>query len=94
VEYEDLEILLLGTGESVNGIYHGQKALRIPAVNDQPEVVLARVFLETGGGPVAVQVNEEAVGQIAALDAVDGDKIIVTRLAEDRYVVAKEPPEG
>jgi hypothetical protein len=93
--YEDLEIQQLGVGASVNGIYRGQKALRVPALNDQPEVFVARVFLETGGGPIAVQVDEHAIAQIETLEVVDGDRIIVTRSAEDRYLVAKEgpPPE-
>jgi hypothetical protein len=90
VEYEDLDVSLLGVGATVNGIYHGQKVHRVPALNDQLEVFVARVFLEAGGGPIAVQVNEVAIAQIEALGAAEGDRIIVTRSAQDEYVVAKE----
>ena len=93
MELEDLDVSLLGVEESVNGIYRGQKVHRVPALPDQPEVFVARVFLEGGGGPIAVQVNEVAIAQIEGLQVVEGDRIIVSRLAEDTYVVAKEEPD-
>jgi hypothetical protein len=91
VEHEDLDVSLLGVGASVNGIYRGQMVHRVPVLNNQPEVFVARVFLDAGGGPVAVQVNELAVALIDGLGVVDGDRIIVTRSAQDAYVVAKDP---
>jgi hypothetical protein len=93
MEYEDLDVTLLGVGASVNGIYRGQKVHRVPALNDQPEVVVARVFLDAGGGPIAAQVNEVAIAHVEALGVVDGDRITITRSAQDAYVVAKEGAE-
>jgi hypothetical protein len=93
MECEDLDVSLLGVGASVNGIYRGQKVHRVPALNDQPEVVVARVFLDAGGGPIAVQVNEVAIKHIEALEVIDGDRIIVTCMAEDDYLIAKEGKE-
>jgi hypothetical protein len=55
---------------------------RVPAFGDQPETVLARVFLDADGGPMVVQVDEGAVTQLAALGVADGDRIVVTRSSE------------
>jgi hypothetical protein len=90
VEYEDLDISQLGVGSTQSGVYRGQKVRRVPAFDDQPEVFLARVFLETAGGPMTVQVDHDAISHIEALGVVDGDRIIVTRLTEDDFSVARK----
>ncbi len=93
MDFEDLDITQLAIQGSASGTYRGQKVRRVPPFEDQPEVVLARVFLDAAGGPVAVQVDERAIGQIEALQVVNGDRIIVTRLTEENYSVAKEAAE-
>lgn len=93
MDYEDLDITLLTVGSSVGGIYRGEKERRVPAFQDQPETFLARVFLETDGGPAAVQVNERAIAQIEELGVNDGHRIVVTRTAENDYLVAREVGE-
>ena len=93
-DFEDLDISQLAIQMSFNGIYRGQKVHRAPAFGDLPEVVVARVFLDTAGGPVAVKVDERAIAQIEALGVVEGDAIIVSRLAEEDYSVVKEVAEG
>jgi hypothetical protein len=93
MEFEDLDIAQLAIQGSASGIYRGQKVHRVPAFENQPEVFLARVFLDSAGGPIAVQVDEHAISHIEALQVVNGDRIIVTRLTEESYSVAKEVPE-
>jgi hypothetical protein len=90
MEFEDLDIQQLSVGASQNGRYRGHKVHRVHAIADQPEMVLARVFLEAPGGPAAVEVDEAALERINVLDVDDGDSIIVTRIAQDDYSVAKE----
>lgn len=48
------------------------------------------MFLDTGGGPAAVQVNEQAIEQIKALHVADDDPLIVTRIGADQYEVVRE----
>jgi hypothetical protein len=90
MEYEDLDITQLAVGSSVAGFYRGEKKHLVPAFGDQPETVLARVFLEAAGGPVAVQVDEPAIAQIGELGVNDGHRILVTRTTEGDYLVARE----
>lgn len=90
MEYEDLDISQIVVGANVRGAYRGEKTHTIPAFGHEPERTLARVFLDTGGGPAAVQVNEQAIEQIKALDVTDDDPLIVSRIGEDQYEVARE----
>jgi hypothetical protein len=92
-EHEKLPILQLNVGANIRGAYRGQKSHTVPAIEEQPEVFLARVFLDTAEGPAAVEVNRQALAHIEALKAVDGDSIIVHRVAEDSYHVVKEVPD-
>jgi hypothetical protein len=92
-DFEDLDITQLSIQGSASGIYRGQKVRRVPAFAEEPEVFLARIFLDSAGGPVAVQVDEHAIAHIAALQIVNGDRIIVTRLTEENFSVAKEAAE-
>jgi hypothetical protein len=94
VGYEDLEISQLGVGDSVNGVYRGQRVHRFPAFKEQEPELLARVFLDTDGGARAVKVDELAIEQIEILEVVDGDRVIVSRLSSDEHLVAKEGSEG
>jgi len=93
MDYENLEISQLGVGNTLNGLYRGQRVHRFPAFNDQEPQFLARVFLDTAGGPVVVNVDELAIEQISVLEVSDGDRIIISRLNDDRHLVAKEGPE-
>jgi hypothetical protein len=93
MDYEDLDITQLAVGSSVAGVYRGEKKRVVPAFGDQPEAVLGRVFLETDGGPVAVQVNEPAIVQTDELGVTDGHRIVVTRSTESDYLVAREVGE-
>jgi hypothetical protein len=77
-----------------SGVYRGQKVHHVPAFGSEPESILARVFLEAAGGPVAVQVGEGAITQIEALGIVKEGRLIVTRVAEDNYRVVKEAVEA
>ena len=90
MEYEDLDISQIVVGANVRGAYRGEKTHTIPAFGDEPERTLARVFLDTGGGPAAVQVNEQAIEQIRALDVADDEALIVSRIGEDQYEVVRE----
>ena len=90
MEYEDLDISQIVVGANVRGAYRGEKTHTIPAFGDEPERTLARVFLDSGGGPAAVQVNEQAIENMKALNLTDGDALIVIRTAEDQYDVADE----
>jgi hypothetical protein len=92
VEHEDIEISQLVVGATLEGIYRGQKVHRFPAFHDETEEFIARIFLDTGRGPVAVQVDEHAIQHIDALRVVDGDLIAVTRSTDHAYQVAKEVP--
>ncbi len=90
MEYEDLDISQIVVGANVRGAYRGEKTHTIPAFGDEPERTLARVFLDSGGGPVAVQVNEQAIENMKALNLTDGDALIVIRTAEDQYDVVRD----
>jgi hypothetical protein len=90
VEFEDLDITQLSIQGSATGIYRGQKVRRVPAFGGEPESILARIFLDAPGGPVAVQVDEAAIALIESLGIVDGDRIVVTRVTEENYRVVKE----
>ena len=90
MDYENLEISQLGVGNTLNGVYRGQRIHQFPAFSDQEPQFLARVFLDTAGGPVVVNVDEIAIEQISVLEVSDGDRIIISRLSDDRHVVAKE----
>ncbi len=90
MEYEDLDISQIAVGANVRGAYRGEKTHTIPAFGDEPERTLARVFLDTGGGPAAVQVNEQAIENMKALNVTDGDALIVSRIAEDQYDVVRD----
>ena len=90
MEYEDLDISQIVVGANVRGAYRGEKTHTIPAFGDEPERTLARVFLDSGGGPVAVQVNEQAIENMKALNVTDGDALIVSRTAEDQYDVVRD----
>ena len=71
MEYEDLDISQIVVGANVRGAYRGEKTHSILAFGSEPERTFARVFLDTGGGPAAVQVNEQAVALIQALDVAE-----------------------
>ena len=71
MEYEDLDIAQIVVGANIRGAYRGEKTHRILAFGSEPERKFVRVFLDTGGGPAAVQVNEKAVAQIQALDVAE-----------------------
>ena len=90
MEYEDLDISQIVVGANVRGAYRGEKTHTIPAFGDEPERTLARVFLDSGGGPAAVQVNEQAIENMKALNVTDGDALIVSRTAEDQYDVVRD----
>jgi len=90
MDFEDLDITQLAVGSSVAGVYRGDKKSVVPAFGDEPEKVLARVFLEADGGPVAVQVDERATGQIHDLGVNNGHRIVLTRTTESDYSVARE----
>lgn len=92
--YEDLDISQIVVGANIRGSYKGQKTHTIPAFGNEPERTLARVFLDTGGGPAAVQVNEQAVERINALDVAEGDALIVSRIGEDQYDVVRDTHGG
>jgi hypothetical protein len=94
VEFEDLDITQLSIQGSASGVYRGQKVRHVPAFGSEPESILARVFLEAAGGPVAVQVDEGAITQIEALGIVNGNRLIVTRVAKDNYRAVKEAVEA
>jgi len=92
--YEDLEITRLGIGDALNGIYRGQRVHQFPKFNEQEPEFVARIFVETAGGPVAVKVDEASIEQIRQSGIVEGDRIIVRRPTVDLHTVASEGSEA
>jgi hypothetical protein len=88
-KHKDLPIKQLPFGANERGVYRGQRVFSVPAIEDQPEIYQARVFLDAEGGPVAIEVNEDAIRQVKVL-ATDGDSIIVQRPAADRFIISRE----
>jgi hypothetical protein len=93
MDYEELEITRLGIGDTLNGIYRGQRVHRFPKFNEQEPEFVASIFLETAGGPVAVKVDEASIEQILQAGIAEGDRIIVRRATEDLHWVAREGAE-
>jgi hypothetical protein len=91
--YEDLEITQLGIGDTLNGIYRGQRVHQFPKFKEQEPELVARIFVETAGGPVAVQVDEASIEQIRQGEIAEGDRIIVRRATEDLHLVTREGAE-
>lgn len=67
MSFEEMDITQLPVGARVAGFYRGQDVRTVPAFGDQPEAILARVFLDADGGPIVVQLDDRAIAQLAAL---------------------------
>jgi hypothetical protein len=83
---EELPIKQLVLGEKVRGAYRGFRQQPVPAVDDKPEVILARVFLDIADARVAIEVDQHTMSQVRSLDMQDGDPITIER-REDTFDV-------